>query len=91
MTYNGFDIGKTNSLVTPVYLPLNPLATLTFLTRLREQHGIFCSAVTYPVVPPGIVQLRLIPTACHEIADVEPTVNGIASVYKELTGHSPEQ
>lgn len=91
LTYNGFDIGKTNSLVTPVYLPLNPLATLTFLARLREQHGIFCSAVTYPVVPPGIVQLRLIPTACHEIADVEPTVNGIASVYKELTGHSPEQ
>lgn len=84
LLYNGLDIGKTNSLITPVYLPLDPLGALVFLTKLRADHGVFCSAVTYPVVPPGIIQLRMIPTACHEIGDVEPTVNGIAAVYKEL-------
>ncbi|ACC40173.1 aminotransferase class I/II-fold pyridoxal phosphate-dependent enzyme [Mycobacterium marinum] len=87
LTEEGLNIGKANSLITPVYLPMDPLSALAFLTELRHKHGIFCSAVTYPVVPPGIVQLRLISTAGHDIADVEPTVKAIAAVYKELTGN----
>ncbi|WP_158016018.1 aminotransferase class I/II-fold pyridoxal phosphate-dependent enzyme [Mycobacterium basiliense] len=86
LTSSGLSIGKTNSLITPVYLPMDPLAALTFLTRLRHEYGIFCSAVTYPVVPPGIVQLRLISTADHDIGDVGPTVSAITSVYHESTG-----
>ncbi|BBX56897.1 hypothetical protein MSHO_22420 [Mycobacterium shottsii] len=54
MTDKGFDIGNTQSLVTPVFLQMDPLLTLEFLNRMRHEHNVFCSGVMYPVVPPGL-------------------------------------
>jgi len=71
---DGFDIGHTNSCVTPVFLK-GGLAEATNLTfDLRENYGIFCSIVIYPVVPKGTIMLRLIPTAAHSLEDVERTI-----------------
>ncbi len=84
LTDKGFYIGNTQSLVTPVFLQMDPLLTLEFVNRMRHEHNVFCSGVMYPVVPPGVVQLRLVSTASHDTADVEPTVNAIASLYDEL-------
>lgn len=70
----GFDIGKTDSPVTPIFLKGN-LAEATNLTfDLRENYGIFCSIVIYPVVPKGTIMLRLIPTAAHSLEDVKYTI-----------------
>ena len=70
----GFNLGTTQSPVTPVLLN-GELAEATALTYdLRENHGIFCSIVMYPVVPKGVIMLRLIPTALHTLADVEQTI-----------------
>lgn len=81
---HGLDIGTTKSLVTPVFLQINPLTAVNFLTRLRHEYNVFCSAVIYPVVPAGIVQLRLVSTADHDFSDVERTVTAIASLYNEM-------
>ena len=71
---NGFDIGLTNSCVTPVFLKGN-LAEATNLTvDLRENYNIFCSIVIYPVVPKDVIMLRLIPTATHTMEDVQYTI-----------------
>ena len=70
----GFDIGDTNSPVSPVFLK-GDLAEATNLTfDLRENYGIFCSIVIYPVVPKGTIMLRLIPTASHSLEDVKYTI-----------------
>lgn len=70
----GFNIGNTNSCVTPVFLQ-GGLGEATNLTLdLRENHGIFCSIVVYPVVPKDVIMLRLIPTAVHTLEDVEYTI-----------------
>lgn len=70
----GFDIGQTNSAVTPVFLKGN-LAEATNLTfDLRENYNIFCSIVIYPVVPKDTIMLRLIPTAAHTLEDVQYTI-----------------
>lgn len=81
---NGFDIGDTQSPVTPVFFTGGiPEATqLTF--DLRENYNIFCSIVTYPVVPKGIIMLRLIPTAMHTLADVEETIKAFSDIKKNL-------
>lgn len=74
LTNAGFDIGETNSPVTPVYLN-GTIAEATPLVRdLRENHHIFCSMVVYPVVPKGMIILRLIPTANHTSEDVDRTI-----------------
>ncbi len=80
----GFDIGKTNSAVTPVFLKGTiPEATnVTF--DLRENYGIFCSMVLYPVVPKGLIMLRLIPTAVHTLEDVEYTIKSFQKIQKKL-------
>lgn len=71
----GFDIGVTNSAVTPVFLKGN-LAEATNLTfDLRENYNIFCSIVIYPVVPKDVIMLRLIPTASHTLEDVQYTID----------------
>ena len=71
----GFNIGTTMSPVTPVILN-GTVAEATHLTQdLRENYNIFCSIVVYPVVPKGVIMLRLIPTAVHTLADVEETIN----------------
>ncbi len=82
---NGFSTGKSNSPVTPVVLngTVGEAASLT--QDLRENYGIFCSVVIYPVVPKGMIILRLIPTAVHTLEDVEETVTAFAAIKEKLT------
>jgi glycine C-acetyltransferase len=81
---NGFDIGVTNSMVTPVFLKgdLNEATSLTM--DLRENYGIFCSIVVYPVIPKGLIELRLIPTAVHTLDDVNRTISAFSEVAVKL-------
>lgn len=80
----GFDIGSTNSVVTPVFLKgeLNEATAITM--DLRENFSIFCSIVIYPVIPKGLIMLRLIPTAMHNLEDVERTVEAFSEVRDKL-------
>ena len=71
----GFDIGDTNSPVTPVYLNGTIDQATSLVTDLRENYDLFCSMVVYPVVPKGMIILRLIPTAVHAIEDVDRTID----------------
>lgn len=81
---NGFDIGDTNSPVTPVLLKGN-LAEATNMTfDLRENYSIFCSIVIYPVVPKDVIMLRLIPTSVHTLEDVEYTIKTFKIVKEKL-------
>lgn len=82
----GFDIGVTQSPVTPVFLQGDyDLPTVTNLIRdLRENMGIFCSIIVYPVVPKGIILLRVIPTAAHTLEDVEYTMKHFEIVKEKL-------
>lgn len=80
----GFNLGKTESPVTPVILE-GDIPEATQITHdLRENYGIFCSIVTYPVVPKGVILLRLIPTAVHSIDDVEYTIKAFSEVKQRL-------
>jgi len=84
----GFNIGRTNSAVTPVFLT-GTLGEATNVTLdLRENHGIFCSIVVYPVVPKDVIMLRLIPTAVHTLEDVSYTIETFKKVNEKLKeGH----
>lgn len=80
----GFNIGITNSPVTPVILS-GTIPEATALTHdLRENYDIFCSIVVYPVVPKGVIMLRLIPTAAHTLEDVEETLKAFTEVKEKL-------
>lgn len=80
----GFDIGGTNSVVTPVFMK-GSLGEATNVTLdLRETYGIFCSIVVYPVVPKDVIMLRLIPTVVHTIKDVEYTIECFKKVREKL-------
>ena len=80
----GFDIGITNTMVTPVFFK-GDLAEATAITMdLRENYGIFCSIVMYPVIPKGLIMLRLIPTAMHTLEDVERTLSAYSEVGDKL-------
>lgn len=82
----GFDIGNTNSPVTPVYLA-GSINEATLLVRdLRENHQIFCSMVVYPVVPRGMIILRLIPTAVHTLENVDRTIGVFIEIRNNLKG-----
>jgi glycine C-acetyltransferase len=87
----GFDLGVTNTMVTPVFLK-GDLYEATALTRdLRENYGIFCSIVIYPVIPKGLIILRLIPTAAHSLADVQRTLDAYSEMGEKLkAGHYKE-
>jgi glycine C-acetyltransferase len=76
----GFDIGNTNSPVTPVYLNGTIAEATALVSDLRENHQVFCSMVVYPVVPKGMIILRLIPTATHSVQDVNTTIQ----IFKEI-------
>lgn len=80
----GFDIGKTNSPVTPVFLKGSLTEATNIVMDLRENYSIFCSIVTYPVVPKGVIMLRLIPSAIHTLADVEETLKAYTEVAEKL-------
>ncbi len=80
----GFDIGTTQSCVTPVYLKGSIPEAMALVKDLRENHGIFCSIVVYPVIPKGMILLRLIPTATHTLEDVEITLNAFDAIRSRL-------
>ena len=80
----GFEIGNTQSCVTPVYLNGTIPEATNLILDLRENYDIFCSMVVYPVVPKGIIMLRLIPTAVHTLEDVEYTINSFRKIYVNL-------
>jgi glycine C-acetyltransferase len=84
----GFDIGKTDSVVTPVFLK-GSLGEATNVTLdLRETYGVFCSIVVYPVVPKDVIMLRLIPTVVHTIKDVDYTIDCFKKVREKLEAGS---
>ncbi|MGB4536083.1 MAG: aminotransferase class I/II-fold pyridoxal phosphate-dependent enzyme, partial [Tenuifilaceae bacterium] len=80
----GLDIGKTQSPVTPVYMRGNLPEATNMVFDLRENYGIFCSIVVYPVIPKGQILLRLIPTAVHTLEDVNYTIDAFAKCATKL-------
>ena len=80
----GFDIGTTQSCVTPVYLKGSIPEAMALVKDLRENYGIFCSIVVYPVIPKGLILLRLIPTATHTLEDIQITLDAFASIREKL-------
>jgi len=80
----GFDIGTTQSCVTPVYLKGSIPEAMSLVKDLRENYGIFCSIVVYPVIPKGLILLRLIPTATHTLEDVTETLNAFDAIRDRL-------
>ena len=81
---NGFEIGVTNSPVTPVFLKGGIPEATNLVVDLRENHGIFCSMVVYPVIPKGEIILRMIPTAVHTLEDVKVTIEAFKAVREKL-------
>jgi len=80
----GFDIGKTDSPVTPVYMTGGVEEATAMVMDLREHYHIFCSIVVYPVIPRGHIIYRLIPTAAHSLEDIELTLNAFEATKKKL-------
>ncbi len=80
----GFNLGKTESPVTPVFLNGSIPEAANLIYDLRENFNIFCSMVVYPVVPKGVIMLRLIPTAVHTLEDVEYTINAFNAISGKL-------
>lgn len=80
----GFDLGVTNTMVTPVFLKGELLEATALTMDLREHYGIFCSIVVYPVIPKGLIELRLIPTAAHTLEDVQRTLDAFSEVSEKL-------
>ena len=80
----GFDIGKTDSVVTPVYMTGGVEEATAMVMDLRENYKIFCSIVVYPVIPKGHIIYRLIPTAVHTDADIQETLEAFSATKKKL-------
>ncbi len=84
LTKRGFDIGSTQSCVTPVYLKGSVPEAMALVKDLRENYKIFCSIVVYPVIPKGLILLRLIPTASHNLKDIQETLDAFSSIRDRL-------
>jgi glycine C-acetyltransferase len=80
----GFDLGNTNTCVTPVFMKGGLDDATGIVHDLRENFGIFCSIVIYPVIPKGLILLRLIPTAMHTDADIQETLEAFSAVKDKL-------
>ncbi|MFZ9262274.1 MAG: aminotransferase class I/II-fold pyridoxal phosphate-dependent enzyme [Chitinophagaceae bacterium] len=80
----GFDIGKTDSVVTPVYMKGGVEEATSMVTDLRENYNIFCSIVVYPVIPKGHIIYRLIPTAVHTDEDIQLTLKAFEETKMKL-------
>ncbi len=80
----GFNLGKTDSPVTPVFLNGGYMEAANCVFDLRENHDLFCSMVVYPVVPKDVIMLRLIPTAVHQLEDVDYTIDVFKSIKSKL-------
>jgi len=87
----GFDIGNTNSCVTPVYMKGSVEEAMRLVYDLRENHRIFCSIVVYPVVPKGIILLRLIPTSVHTFDDIDETIEAFKAIQIKLQNNAYKQ
>ncbi|NPA43718.1 MAG: pyridoxal phosphate-dependent aminotransferase family protein [Chlorobi bacterium] len=91
----GFDIGNTNTPITPVYLHVDPIEAGMLVRDMRDNHRIFTSIVVYPVIPRGMIILRMIPTTRHTQAEIDETIEAFkqirqkqeAGVYKEMAKH----
>ena len=81
---NGFDIGNTNSPVTPVYMHGGVAEAAHLIIDMRENYHVFCSIVLYPVIPKGHIILRLIPTAVHTEEDIQQSINAFREVKHKL-------
>jgi glycine C-acetyltransferase len=80
----GFDLGGTNTCVTPVFMHGEVDEALSLIQDLRENYDIFCSIVVYPVIPKGMMLLRLIPTAAHTFEDIDTTLKAFGEVAAKL-------
>ena len=80
----GFDLGTTETCITPVYLKGSIPEAMALVKDLRENFGVFCSIVVYPVIPKGLILLRLIPTTTHTIEDINITLNAFSSIRERL-------
>ena len=80
----GFNIGDTNTCITPVYLEGSIPEAMIMVNDLRENYGIFLSIVVYPVIPKGIILLRMIPTASHTIDDINETLTAFEAIREKL-------
>ena len=81
----GFNIGDTNTCITPVYLEGSIPEAMVMVNDLRENYGIFLSIVVYPVIPKGIILLRMIPTASHTQKDIDETLSAFEAIREKLT------
>ncbi len=82
----GFDLGTTQTCITPVFLKGDIPEAMAMVNDLRENYGVFCSIVVYPVIPKGLIILRLIPTATHTLEDVEETIEAFSGIRSKLEG-----
>ena len=80
----GFNIGDTNTCITPVYLEGSVPEAMIMVNDLRENYGIFLSIVIYPVIPKGIILLRMIPTTSHTLSDVDETLTAFEAIREKL-------
>lgn len=80
----GFNIGDTNTCVTPVYLEGSIPEAMVMVNDLRENYSIFLSIVVYPVIPKGIILLRMIPTATHTLEDINETLTAYEAIREKL-------
>ncbi|MEY4432839.1 MAG: hypothetical protein RLZZ44_969 [Bacteroidota bacterium] len=87
----GFNIGDTNTCITPVYLEGSIPEAMIMVNDLRENYGIFLSIVVYPVIPKGIILLRMIPTASHTLADIDETLAAFEAIREKLVNGTYKQ
>ena len=80
----GVNLGSTNTCVTPVFLEGSTVEGTLLVKDLRENYGIFTSIVVYPVIPKGMILLRLIPTTAHTDKDIEDTIDAFTAIRDKL-------
>lgn len=87
----GFNIGDTNTCITPVYLEGSIPEAMIMVNDLRENYGIFLSIVVYPVIPKGMILLRMIPTTTHTLEDIEETLTAFEAIREKLENGTYKQ
>jgi glycine C-acetyltransferase len=80
----GFDLGTTQTCITPVFLKGEIPEAMAMVNDLRENYGVFCSIVVYPVIPKGLIILRLIPTTTHTQEDIDETITAFSGIRSKL-------
>jgi glycine C-acetyltransferase len=90
LTKIGYNIGNTNSAVTPVYLKGSIEDAQQIVEKMREHYGVFTSMVVYPVIPKGMIILRIIPTAAHTMKEVEETLEVFEKMKPFIASLAPQ-